>query len=267
MQRMPLGNPSSAHWVRLNHDPLHLIERDLIAAAVVKPRGARGFVRGHLLRHFQLAAVFEVRGNSGCAERVAPDQGFYSRAAGAAPDHEVDLRLRDAPFGELLRLALRGTEQGSAFLAADAGGLDVRRHVLFEVVVRRHLVALTALLMQRNPPAATLKIPVLDIHARRGANARERVDHKRDEGAIAEADDEGSDLPGFLILPLDGDAVEENPRLARGEHRRLARLPAVPRPADGRRWVPGDPLAGHEPIEEHPDRGELQLNARPREFL
>ena len=60
-------------------------------------------MRGHLLRHFQLAAILQVRGNSGCAERVAPDQSPYSRASGAAPDHEVDLRLRDAPFGELLR--------------------------------------------------------------------------------------------------------------------------------------------------------------------
>src|ERR1022692_117879 len=228
MQRMPLGNPSSAHWVRLNHDPLHLIERDLIAAAVVKPRGARGFVRGHLLRHFQLAAVFEVRGNSGCAERVAPDQGFYSRTTGAAPDHEVDLRLRDASFGEQLRLALRGTEQGSAFLAGDARGLDVRRHILFEVVVRRHLVALAALLMQPHPPAATLKIPVLDIHARRSANARERVDHKRDEGAIAEADGPRTECAGFTGITWPVTSQSKSIRIAASCSLTLGRESSLP---------------------------------------
>src|ERR1039457_2369726 len=171
-----------------------------------------------------LPPFFQVRGNSGCAERVAPDQGFYSRTTGAAPDHEVDLRLGDTAFRELLRLALRGAEEGSAFLVGDARGVDVRRHVLFEFVVRRHLVALAALLMQPHPPAAALKIPILDIHAGRGAHARERVHHESDERAIAEADDEGSDLPGPLVLPLNGNAVEENPRLVRGEHRRLALL-------------------------------------------
>lgn len=66
----------------LGHDPLHLIERDLIAAAIIQARRARRLVRGHLLRDFQLAAVFEIPGNSGCAERVAPDQGFDARARG-----------------------------------------------------------------------------------------------------------------------------------------------------------------------------------------
>src|ERR1022692_147241 len=214
-----------------------------------------------------LPPFFQVRGNSGCAERVAPDQGFYSRTTGAAPDHEVDLRLGDTAFRELLRLALGRAEQGSAFLAGDARGLDVRRHVLFQVVMRRHFVALAALLVEAHPPAAPLKIPIFDIHARCGAHARERVDHQGDERTIAEADDERCDLPGLLILPPNGNAVEENPSLVGREHRRLAFLHAVPRPADRMRGVRGDHLAGHQPIKEHPDSGELLLYRWPRKFF
>lgn len=40
-------------------------------------------MRGHLLRDFQLSAVLQIRGNSGCAKRVAPDEGFDADARSA----------------------------------------------------------------------------------------------------------------------------------------------------------------------------------------
>lgn len=62
-----------------NHDPLDPIERCLIPAPVVEPGGARRFVRGHLLRDFELPAVLQIRGDAAGAKRVAADQGLGCR--------------------------------------------------------------------------------------------------------------------------------------------------------------------------------------------
>ena len=132
-------------------------------------------MRADLLRNFQLAAVFEVRGNSRCTERVAPDQGFYPRTTRAAPDHEVDLRLGDAPFRELLRLARRGKEQGSAFLAGDSSGLDVCRQM--PPWTLRGCDASASRGASR-PHAAVLEAPVFDVDARRLRRSA-RIDHFR----------------------------------------------------------------------------------------
>src|ERR1022692_3852670 len=179
--------PSVGHWVS-NHDPLHFIKRDLVPAAIVEAGGSRRLVRGHLLRHFELAAVLQVSGNSGCAERMAPDQSLDAGSRSPAPDHEVHLRLGDPPGCELLRLTSGCAEEGSAFLASDAGSIEVGRHVLFEVVMCWHLVTFSPFFMQPNPPAPTLEVPVLDIHASGGAHAGEGEHHEADERAIAEAD-------------------------------------------------------------------------------
>src|SRR5712691_13203589 len=149
-----------------------------------------------------------------------PISVFMPRAGRAAPDHEVHLRLAQSALGELLRFAFRRPEEGSVLLVADARGLDVRGHVLFEIVMRRHFVALAALLMETDPPAAILQVPIFDIHTRRRTHAGEGVDHEPDERAIAETDD------GRGV-----DAVEELPSFIRGEHGCLAAPRTVLRPA------------------------------------
>ena len=45
-------------------DPFHLVEGDLVQAAVVEAGGARAFVVGHLLGDFELAAVAQVFGDA-----------------------------------------------------------------------------------------------------------------------------------------------------------------------------------------------------------
>jgi hypothetical protein len=57
----------------LDQDALDLIEGELIVAAVVEPRRAGALMVGHLLRDFQLAAVAQVLGDAGRAERVTAD--------------------------------------------------------------------------------------------------------------------------------------------------------------------------------------------------
>jgi hypothetical protein len=54
----------------LQYDPLDLIERDLVVAAIIQLGGARALMRGHLLSIFQQAAVEKVDGDPGRAERA-----------------------------------------------------------------------------------------------------------------------------------------------------------------------------------------------------
>jgi len=63
-------------------------------------------------------------------------------------------------------------KRGGLAAVADAGRLYIRVEIGFEVVMRRHLMALAAFLMQTNPPALALGVVVLDPHGDDGANAR-----------------------------------------------------------------------------------------------
>ena len=48
-----------------------------------------------------------------------------------------------------------------------------------------HLVQFAALLVQPHPKAAVLHVNVVDLHREGRADARERIDHEPDEGAVA----------------------------------------------------------------------------------
>ena len=56
---------------RSEPDPLHLVLGEPLFGAVIKLGRARAFVRGHFLGVLERAAVREVSGNPGRAERVA----------------------------------------------------------------------------------------------------------------------------------------------------------------------------------------------------
>src|SRR4051812_30042330 len=62
-------------------------------------------------------------------------------------------------------LADRRPEQGRAALVADPGRGEVLVEVRLELVVRRHLVPLAALLMESEPPAFAFGIVIVDRHA------------------------------------------------------------------------------------------------------
>jgi hypothetical protein len=61
-----------------DRNPLNLIQRDLVARAVVELRCPRGFVRGDPRRIFKRAAVFEICRDASRAERVAAGGGGES---------------------------------------------------------------------------------------------------------------------------------------------------------------------------------------------
>jgi hypothetical protein len=58
-------------------------------------------------------------------------------------------------------------------------------------MVAGHFMALAALLVQANPQAAILHVNVFNFHRERRADARERIDHQPDQGAVAQTNDGG----------------------------------------------------------------------------
>src|SRR5258708_12093101 len=60
----------------LDRDPLDFIERDFVSAAVIKLGCPRRFVVGDLLRHFQLAAVLQIRRDAGRAKGMIANARF-----------------------------------------------------------------------------------------------------------------------------------------------------------------------------------------------
>jgi hypothetical protein len=110
-------------------------------------------------------------------------------------------------------------EQRPLGIGPQAGAIEIGGEVFLEVVVAWHRVALSALLAQPHPKPAVLCKDILDRHAERRANASERVDHERDQGAVAQ--------PG---IRRDIDAVEQRARFRRIEHRRLPACHHMPAP-------------------------------------
>ena len=82
-----------------------------------------------------------------------------------------------------------GAEEGTLAVIADAGGLDIGVEIGFEIVVRRHLMALAAFFVQPDPPALALRVIVLDAHGDDGADAGEGEGHDADQRAVAQADE------------------------------------------------------------------------------
>ncbi len=64
------------HPAFLDRDPLDFIERDFVSAAVIKLGCPRRFVVGDLLRHFQLAAVLQIRRDAGRAKGMIANARF-----------------------------------------------------------------------------------------------------------------------------------------------------------------------------------------------
>jgi hypothetical protein len=129
----------------------------------------------------------------------------------AAADHLIRVDAMHRPVCQPPGSAGRRAEEGGLAVFADAGRVEIFIDELLELVMRRHLVALAAFLVQPHPPALAAGVVVLDPHGNYGADAREGVGHDADQRAIAQADE------GRRV-----EACERAARLFLGEHRRLA---------------------------------------------
>jgi hypothetical protein len=137
----------------LNCDPLDLIERDLIAGAVVELGRARAFVCCHGLGILERAAGLEIGGNAGRAKHVTAELDLEPGISRAPAHHAIGVDPVHRLVGQNIGLADRRAEEGGLAGLSDAGRCEILIDEGFELVVRRHLVALAAFLMQSHPPA------------------------------------------------------------------------------------------------------------------
>ena len=80
--RRGIGRPSiPLHSRKSDCNPLHLIERDLVAGTVIELGRAWPLVRGHRLGVLQRAAGFEIGGDARGAEDIAADPGARAEPA------------------------------------------------------------------------------------------------------------------------------------------------------------------------------------------
>jgi len=70
-------------------DPIDLIQRDLVAGAIVKLCRARAFVRRHGLSVFECAAGLEIRGDASRAEHVAAELALEAGFGRPSADHLI----------------------------------------------------------------------------------------------------------------------------------------------------------------------------------
>jgi len=78
----------------LNHDPLDLIEADLVAPPVVELRGTRRRMVSHRRGLFERAAVLQVGGDPGRSKTVVPELCVDPGRGGAPTDHGIGVGLR-----------------------------------------------------------------------------------------------------------------------------------------------------------------------------
>src|ERR1700730_17458624 len=128
---------------------------------------------------------------------------------------------------------------------------------LIQVVMAGEVVDLTAFFLQPHPAPALLHVVIFDLHSHGGAHAGEGVAHERDEGAIAETDEDR-----LLFLVLHRNRIQQGSHFVGRQDRALAFLHAVLGAAYRVRGVRWDHLARHEPIEEHANRGQVLLDGR-----
>src|SRR5258708_2889142 len=115
----------------------------------------------------------------------------------------------------------------------------------------RNLVALAALLMEAQPESLAVLVVVFNFHMDCRANAREGVAHQPDQGAVPNSDDRAG-----------VDRIKKLSCFVRFEYWCLASLDDALGSPDRCCRVHGYDLSDHEPIEKHPDRGQVLLDRR-----
>src|SRR5271168_3207387 len=99
------------------------------------------------------ASGLEVGGNAGCAKDVAAELDLEAGIGRAPTHHAIGVDPVHWVLGQHAGLADRGAEEGGLADLPDASRGQIFVDERFELMVRRHLMALAAFLVQPHPPA------------------------------------------------------------------------------------------------------------------
>lgn len=125
----------------LDHDPFDLVQADLVGGSVVELRCPRGFMRCDLLGVLECAAVLQVGGDAGPAERVAANRHQNTCGTCSAADHLPCLGLRQASDRQWpAHRAPQRSEDRTLALLADVGDVEVDVEIPLKRVVNGNLV-------------------------------------------------------------------------------------------------------------------------------
>jgi hypothetical protein len=102
-----------------------------------------------LLRHFEFAAVLQIRRDPGRAEGMIANPRFDAGRFRASADYAVGVLLEEGIGCKLAGLAAGGTEEIAVDVIGDAGRFDVIVETLIETMMAGNVVLLTAFLALR----------------------------------------------------------------------------------------------------------------------
>jgi hypothetical protein len=128
----------------LDRDSLDLVERNLVLSAVVKLGCPRRFVVSDLLRHFQLAAVLQIRRNAGRPKGMIANPRLDAGGFRPPADDAVSVLLEEGIGGKLAGLAAGAAEEIAVDVIGDAGRLDIIVQTLVETMMTGNVVLLAA---------------------------------------------------------------------------------------------------------------------------
>src|ERR1700736_6132241 len=127
-----------------NRYPFYLIKRNLVLPAVIELGCPRRFMVSDLLRHFQLAAVLQIRRNASRAESMITNPRFDAGRFRPPADDAVGVLLEEGIGGKLTGLAARTAKEIAVDVVGDAGRFDILVQTLIETVMTGDVVLFTA---------------------------------------------------------------------------------------------------------------------------
>ena len=130
-----LGAGAAFDRAGLNEYPLHFVERDFLRPPVVKLRGARGGMVGHLGGAFKRAAVFQVSGDARGAKGVVADMCGDTAGFGAPLNRRIGVGLGQGVAGELPGRPALGLKQQRLRLVRQPRAVDIFMQVGLKIVM------------------------------------------------------------------------------------------------------------------------------------